>query len=365
MVSQLYDAETGELIGPIDEGEGLRQKSFLDEIYRQLQEAAHAGASGLRMANFPAVHTGEQLSSNPIGQAPVTGDFSGVSAFFARSQRAVLATGDGTETDFGGEALSEDDPTHANYFNTTTDPDDPVDPRGGQAPAFLQTLADGGGFNLSTSDGILTVEINGEQFTVDLGTGGSVGVAAIRDAILVAGWPVNLAIEGTDTLRIFAPGRGITSNIRVDGTAGTAGAVLFDGTSQSSQTDVLYRGTNGPLGEMGNTGVVNGAKPQRRILPGSITITMTMGGEEIEVTDDTINAGETTGTLSGESADGSVTVTGTINYVTGAIDLDTAGDAPDAATDVDAHWWALIPIPLDREVRVPVGQGHNYALLAK
>jgi hypothetical protein len=352
---RLYSATTGALLATMDAADGLRQLDWKAEVPHQLQEAVEAGIG--RFANYPAWIAGEGLSSNPIGQAPVTGTYSGATILRAVPQVQSLGTGDAGETDFGQEALTEPDPTHANYFNTTTDPDDPVAPRGGQAPAFLQTVVDGGGFNLAASSGVLSVRVNGTLYTITGQTGGAVTVENLQQAIITAGWPVDTAIEGGDTLRIFAPGLGGSTNILGVGTAGSVGATLFTGADQSSQPDVLYRGTGGPLGQGDNSGVSGGAKPQRRILPGSISITMTMGAEVITSSDDGA------GVITGQNAAGTVTVAGTINYTTGAINLDTVGDAPDNATDVTARFKVLIPVEMHQPVRKHRGVGDEFAVL--
>lgn len=352
----LYSATTG-LSTLVDAGDGMRQKSWLEEVSRWLKEAVEPTTlKGLglgRLANFPTFLDGSELSSNPIGQAPVTSSFAGVEVSEVVPQSVVFAVADGSATAFGTEALTQPDPTHADYFNTTTDPDDPVAPRGAQAPAFLQTIVDAGGLDLSTTSGVLTVRVNGVLYSVSGLTGATTVVEDIRTAIIDAGWPVNTQIEGGDTLRIFAPGLGRTANIKAVAVTGDVATVLFTGSGQSSQPNVLYLGTGGPLGEMSNANSANGAKTQRRILPGSVVVTATVSGVTITLTDN----------KSGTLVPNTGAHTGTINYTTGAIAL-TFAAAPTNATNINAKWKALIPLDLTQPVRKRLG-GLEMAIRAK
>lgn len=342
----LFDALTGAstLVDAGDGGGASRMKSWLEEVPLWLAESveplALKGLGRGRHANFPGFLRGEQIPN-----------FNGVSIFRVEPQSAVLALGDGSAVSIGAAALTEPDRTHANYFNTTTDPDDAVAPRGASAPAFLQTIVDAGGLDLSTSSGILTFRVNGTLYTVTGLIGTTTLVEQIQTAINTAGVPVDTAIEGGDTLRIFAPGNGITSNIEAVAVAGDVATVLFTGAGQSSQPNVQYRGTNGPLGVMGNVETVGSVKPQRRTLPGSVSVAATVGGSAVLVTDDG----------AGVLADATNTHTGTVNYVTGAISI-TYGTAPDNATNITATWKALKPLDLTDPARIPVG-GLELALL--
>jgi len=342
----LYDALTGAstLVDAGDGGGASRMKQWQEEVALWLAEALEPlslkGLGRGRHANFPGYLTGEQIAN-----------FNGITIFRVEQQSAVLAVGDGSAVAFGSTALTEPDRTHANYFNTTTDPDDPVAPRGGSAPAFLQTIVDAAGLDLSTTSGILTFRVNGTLYTITGLTGTAVTVEQIQTAINTAGVPVDTSIEGGDTLRIFAPSNGITSNIEAVAVTGDVAIVLFTGAGQSSQPNVQYRGTNGPLGVMDNTEVVGTVKPQRRILPSSVSITATIGASVVLVTDNG----------AGVLADATSTHTGTINYVTGAVAI-TYGTAPDNATNVTATWKALKPLDLTLPARVPVG-GLSLALL--
>jgi hypothetical protein len=134
--------------------------------------------------------------------------------------------------------------------------------------------------------------------------------------------------------------------------------VIFTGAGQSSQRAVTYTGGGGPLNQPDHNDAVNGMKPQRRILPGSLVVTATLAGNEVTASDATITTGNT-GTITGTGV--GITVTGTINYVTGAINVTYAGDAPDNATAVIVEYKYLKPLGLGDPVRGRVG-GKEYAL---
>lgn len=343
----LFNAANG-LSCVVDAGaKGLRGKPWLDELSRWAKEATEpqslAGIGLGRMANFSAIIDGQKMGVKPLGESYSTPDFNGVELFDVIPNSSVLATGDGADVTIGNDVLTEPDKTHANYFNTTTDPDDLVAPRGGSAPAFLQSVADAGGLNLSTGEGTITINVNGVAYAVAVGVATSTTVEVLRTAITNSGAPVDVAIEGGDTLRIFTLGKGISQNISVD--ANTASGIIFTGAGQSSQAGVTYRGTNGPLGQNSNADQVasgSGLKPQARILPGSVVVTATIGAATVTLTDD----------RAGALSDITGTHTGTINYTTGVIAI-TFGTAPDNATAVNASWKALRLVPLHEECRLP------------
>jgi len=364
-VSTLYEGATGIEVGKVDEGEGLRQKTWLDELSRWAMEMATErglGSAGTGiLANFPSIVEGAvpYMGAKPIGEAYSAPAFNGWELYEAVQQSGSLGTGDAAILEWGDVVLAEPDPLHADFYNATTDPDDPVNPLGASAPAFLQTVVET--WNL-TGLLTLTLVVNGTTHAIPITTANAAAVTdlELQESILASGAPVNCFIDAASTkVRIMAIGNGITSNIM----AVNAGAatVLFTGAGLSSQPGVMYYGTGGPLGQMDNTDAVGGVKPQRRILPGSININITMGGEVVAVTDSTITTGNT-GTLSGQNAAGTATVTGTINYVTGVISVTTAGDAADNATTLDASWRALIPINLHEPVRRSPA-GRHYAML--
>lgn len=340
----LYNGLTG-LSCIVDAGgQGLRGKSWLDELSGFAHEAAEptslAGIGLGRLANFSAIIDGQKMGTKPLGEAYSTPAYNGVDLFDVIRNSTVLATGDGSAVAFGSEALTVSDRSHANFFNTTTDPDDAPAPVGATGPAFLQTIVDGGGdFSLTgTSD--LVIEVNGTAYTfTGLIDETSTELAA---RLRAHGHPVEIVEEGSDTVRIFAPGLGKTSNIKA--LTSSAATVLFTGAGQSSQSNLLYTGVGGPLGDMSNSGVSGANKPQRRILPGSVVVTATVSGATVTLTDD----------RAGGLSDLSGTHTGTINYATGAIDV-TFGTAPTTATAVNAVWKILDPTSLHSEVRLPEG----------
>ncbi len=334
----LFNAGTGAST-KVDAGDGSgasRMRSWLEEIPRWLKESVEPVAlKGLglgRLANYPAFLNGEQLAG-----------FDGLNVYEVVSQTVVLATGDASAVLFGDVALTDGDRASANYFNTTTDPDDPVAPAGGQAPAFLQTISDGGGdFALTATTGVLTLDINGERFTV---TGLIDETSTEVVARLAAfGLPADVVDGASGTVvRIFAPGNGVASNIKAVTVAGDAGTVLFTGAGASSQPNVLYRGTNGPLGALDNTLDSAGGKVQRKILPGSVSISATVSST-VETAVDDSNGGISGGSI--------VAANSTINYTTGAIHLDYTGNAPDAAA-ITATWKVLRPLTLTDPARLP------------
>jgi hypothetical protein len=339
----LFNSANG-LSTTVDSGPGLRGKTWGDEASRWLREAVEPAAlAGLglgRVANFPSYLDGSKMGVRPLGEAYSTPNFSGIELSEVIQNSAVLATGDGADLTIGGDALTVADRTHANYYNTTTDPDDAVAPVGASAPAFLQTVADAGGINLAAVAGTIQIIVNGTTYTVNVGTATATTAEIIRTAVEASGAPVNCAIEGGDTCRIFTLNNGVTASISVV-TSATA-LLLFTGAAQSSQVTTVYRGDNGPLGDVANADVVNGVKVQRRILPGSVTVTATVGAVGVTMTDN--RAGVLVDPLGVDA--------GTINYVTGAITL-TYAVAPDNATNVLASWKVLKPVAFGDEVRVP------------
>ncbi len=342
----LYNAANGRST-LVDAGDGLRQKSWLDEVSRWLKEAVEpVTLKGLglgRLVNYPSFLDGSGLSSNPIGQAPDIGTFAGVTVSRVIPQTAIV--GEAAVTTFGSDALTDGDRASANYFNTTTDPDDDVIPVGATAPAFLQTIADGGGdFALTATSGILTIRINGTLFTMT-------GLIDENSTELVLrlgafGIPADIVDGAVNTVvRIFAPGNGVTANIEAVAVAGDAATVLFTGAAASRQPNFLYQGKGGPLGNLDNLEVVGGAKPQRRILPLSVTISV----DAIVMTDDG----------AGVISDVGGTNTGTIDYDTGALAVTLAGASTLAPT---ATWKVLKTLVLHEPVRVPASQSLEIAI---
>lgn len=347
-VITLYNGKTGDSCVAEAGGSGggsSRAGSWLTEVSRWLKEAVEPtflkGLGLGLMANYPVFLNGRGRESHAIGNNAPIQDFAGVDLFKVVQNTLLLGTGDNSAVSFGNEELTVSDVTHANYYNTTTDPEDPAAPVGASAPAFLQTLVDGGGFNLAATDGVLTVVVNGVSYSVSGLTGTAVTAEAILSAIVDAGWPVNAAVEGTDTLRLFTLGLGNAQTIMA---TGEVAAVIYTGGSQSSNDNILYRGNGGPLTDVRASS--DGIKPQRRILPGSVTVTAVTGSTLKTGVDDVITSGNT-----GEITGTGITA-GTINYLTGAIDVEFAA-AVAAAADVTAMFKALVPLNLHEQVRVP------------
>ena len=363
---RLYRADTGALLGRLDVGDGLRAKTWADELPAMLLEAATR--RGLAndgygvLANFPAWIDGRKTQSRPVGEALSTKLLTGVELFKCVPQTQSMGLGDAAVTAFGDVALTQPDRAHADFYNTTTDPDDPVAPRGARAPAFLRTISDAGGnFGLAVTDGGLTLVINGTTYTASAAQMALIAAdqtAAQLKAVLDAfAWPIEVVATADGMfLNIFAMGSGATRNIMAVTTVGDAGTVLFTGAGTSSQPNVMYHGTGSPLGQMDNVDAVGGIKPQRRILPLSLSITMTMAAEVVVARE------LTSGVITGSNIAGTATVTGTLTHLTGAIEFDTVGDAPDNATAITARFKALVPVNMWDEVVVPPG-GMDLAIL--
>ena len=332
-------------------GQGLRGKTWLDELSGFAHEAAEpANLAGIglgRLANFSAIVDGQKMGTKPLGEDYSTPAYDGVDLFDVIRNSVQFGLGDGALTAWGGSVgLTEPDRTHANYFNTTTDPDDPVAPVNAQAGPFLQSISDAAGdfdFAATVIGGTLTLRVNGVLFSI---TGIVDETAAELAARITASAMPVTALESADnnTVRIFASGLGVTSSIEAVVTATDAGSVLFTGAGASSQPDVVYLGTGSPLGDMSHDAGSSGGKVQRRILPGSVIVTATVTAALVTLTDD--RAGVLS-TLDGLH-------TGTIDYATGAIAL-TFGTAPDNATAINANWKVLYPKDLSSEVRLPEG----------
>lgn len=139
----LYDALTGNST-LVDAGDGYRPGPWLQEVSRWLHEAAEPialkGLNLARLVNYPTFLPGEgdrELRSNPIGgDTNPIGTWNGIRLFEVVKNSVQIGTGDGSETDFGAETLTEPDPAALNYATGGTD-GDPAAPRGGAHPAFI------------------------------------------------------------------------------------------------------------------------------------------------------------------------------------------------------------------------------------
>lgn len=353
--SILFDALTGAST-LIDAGEGTRQKAWLDEVPRWLKEAAEplplAGLALGRLVNYPAFIEGDrELKSNPIGGDTNPADpFNGVEISEVIRNTVEASTGDGSVVAFGNEAASVPDPGDLNFGRGGSDTGQPV-PRGASLPAFVTSEDGSGNFNLSATDGLLTIEINGVQYVVNVGTNAATTPEGVADSIRLAGVAVAVVepvdATGLDGLRLLSLGGGAAQLMRIVAGAGSAGAVIF-----ATIGNTFVRGANGPMNDTRNL-ESGGQRPQRRVLPGSVSIAATIGSVQVVVTDDKV----------GGLDDGTGTHTGTVDYATGVWSL-TYGTAPDNATPVVQSQKALIPLLLSDPVRIPPG-GKEFALLLK
>lgn len=361
-VITFYNALTGAstLVDSGGSGGGSsRSKAWLDEVPRWLKEAVEKDGSeagspidlkGLGLgilANYPVFLDGRGRESNAIGNNAPIQTFNGVDILEVRKYTVELSLGDGSETDFGQEALTQPDKSLNDFANTGSDGSAPPAPRGGQVGAFIVSDADT--HNLSATDGILTIIVNGVSFAVTVGTGAAVTAEALVASINAAGVPVDAVandIAGDGLLLLITLAPGAAQTIQVDTTAGTAGAVIF-----AAAGNAVHVGKNGPLNAVETSS--DGLRPQRRILPG--TITVTAGGV---ILTDTLSSGNL-GTLS-SAQDAS---SGSINYLTGAIDIDFI-TAPANTVPVTATFKAMTPLVLSEQVRIPRG-GKELAILLK
>jgi hypothetical protein len=323
----LYNGSNG-VWTKVDAGEGLRQLANLNEVSRWLKEAvepqALAGLGMGRLANYP--------------------DFRDlVDVFRVVPQTVTLATGDASATAFGNQALTEPDPTHANYSNSGADPKLPPAPRGGVRPAFLRTKAETHNITTAQLTAGIDLVVNGTTYHVTIiGTNGALTALELLESINASSAQVSVMVDAAGTaVRIFSPLVGVISSIRVVSSA--AADVLFPGTAATSAVNTTYLGTNGPIGEVG--------RGARRILPGSLTVKW--GAVTLE--DDMSGVLGTTPS----SAD-----VGTIDYATGAISVTAAATTPASAAAITAAYKILTPLTLDAPVRFP-RVGTELALVLK
>ena len=344
----LYDAETGNSC-LVDAGDGTgasREKSWLEEIPRWLKEAVEPGPGaafinlkGLGkgiLANYPTHLDGSKRESNAIGGSAPIQPFSGADWFEVVNNTSQIGTGDAAETDFGQEVLTQGDPSADDYANTGSDGLAVPVPQGAQTPAFV--LSSAGNFNLSATDGLLTIIVNGASFTVNVGVGAATTPEAVVAAIVAAGVPVAAYVNDPgvgDEVLLLTLGVGASQTIQVSRPAGSAGATIFPAAAATART-----GNGGPLND--NRASSTGLKSQRRVLPTSVVVTTTIASATVTLTDDG----------AGVLDDGTGTHTGTIDYVTGAVNIDY-GTAPDNGAAVTASYKVLSPLNLTDPVRVP------------
>lgn len=341
----LYNADNG-LSCIVDAGKGLRQKAWLDDLSMMLKEAVEpstlAGIGLGRLANFPAVIDGSQMGTKPLGEAYSTPSFVGVDLFDVIHNSVQFAIGDGATAAFGAAALTVGDPTASTYANGGVASGTDAAPQGAIGyPAFLTSDAEN--YNLSTSDGILTVKINGVTYTASVGVGAATTAEQVLAAITAANWPCrSLALAGITTIRLLALNSGRASTMQAVVTAGTAGAVIF-----ATETGALRYGWGNPLNDVRNASVALGAqlagvKTQRLILPGSVIASTLISTAAVSMSDNRL------GVLASVPA----AHVGTVNYSTGALTM-TWGSNVDNLAAINVGFKALVPVDLYRPVRTP------------
>jgi hypothetical protein len=355
----LYNALNG-LSTIVDCGQGLRSKSWLEEISIWLKSAAEptalAGIGLGRLANYPAVLNGSKMSTRAMGEALVVPAFVGAELFEVVRQTQIIGIGTAASAAMPGvAALTQGVPAMDNYATAGAASGTVCTPINGVGyPAFITSNAEN--YNLAATDGVLSVVINGVTFTAAVGLGTATTAEAVLAAIHAANWPcraVGIAsvADGIDQVRLLALNPGRSSTMQAVVTAGTAGAVIF-----AAETGVVRFGWGGPLNDLrlGTAALgreVPGVKPQRRILPGSLVVTTTTAGGADSMTDNRL------GVLSNLAG----TSVGTIVYATGAITCTWAANVA-AATNILARFGALIPLELSAPVRVNTHNGGEYAI---
>jgi hypothetical protein len=334
-------------------GGSSRSLNWEAEVSRWLKEANEQispfDLKGLGLgilANFPTFLHGRGRESNAIGNNAPIQDFAGVDLFKVIQHTLQIGVGDNAETDFGSEALTQGDPAANNYGNVGSDGEAIPVPTGAATPAFVLSNADA--FNLSATDGILTIIVDGVSYAVNVGTGGAATSEEVVSAILDTGVPVmahHNAPSAGDEVLLTTAAIGASHTIQIDRSAGSAGAVIFPAAAAT-----LRQGKGGPLNSL--EAVSDGVRAQRRVLPGSISAT----DASVTGVDGTISSGNT-GVIAGTG------LTGTINYLTGVVDLDFTA-APASLAGVNVTFGALVPLVLSDQVKVP-RSGLSVALILK
>ncbi len=109
--SILYDAATGASFGPVDVGEGLRQKSWAEEVSQwALQAASTPGVTtNIIPVNWPEFKDGYRRHAKPIGQntpgqltPDQTGGFKSLTAFEVSPVSGIALSGSHGVTPFTG-----------------------------------------------------------------------------------------------------------------------------------------------------------------------------------------------------------------------------------------------------------------------
>lgn len=336
-------------------GGSSRSLNWEAEVARWAKEAVEPNSpfdlKGLGLgilANFPIFLHGRGRESNAIGNNAPIQAYSGLDLFKVIQHTLQIGVGDAAETDFGNEALTQGDPAANDYGNTGSDGEAIPVPTGAATPAFVLSNADGGGFNLSATDGILTIIVDGVSYAVNVGIDTTTTIENLVAAILDTGVPVmahHNDIGVGDELLLTTAAVGASHTIQIDRTAGSAGATVFPAAAAT-----LRQGKGGSLNSL--EAVSDGVRAQRRVLPGTISAT----DSSVTGVDGTITSGNT-GVIAGTG------ITGTINYLTGVVDLDFTA-APANLAAVNVTFSALVPLVLSDQVKVPRG-GMGVALILK
>lgn len=344
--SRLYRADTGALLATVALGDGLRGKAFLDEISQFCMEAAVSPGLGPtgplqgygREANYPTFLNGEYLSSNPIGGPAVVPAYIGVTVFKAIANSWQLgALG---VTTYGDVVPTTPARNAANYGGAGAGDNYVPTPAGCTAAA--RATAAGGAYNVGAGAGNFTFQVivNGVTYTV---TGPAANLAAVTDTEVTDA--VNLSLGGGGGAHALLTAGGAARILTIDEgwwntlniVAGATSNVIFAGSAALGAT---VRGAGGPLNDVARQ--TTGYKPQRRILPLSISIVSAVAANAITVTD-------AAGILAGNNGLGG-TAAGTINYTTGVIDVVYSGVTTTAPR---ISYKALIPLDYTQQVRVP------------
>jgi hypothetical protein len=394
MANRLYNASTGALLATVQTGSGLRGKSWLDELSQMQMEGANItiGAAGPvagygRLANYMTILNGEQLSSSPIGGSIVGGvvtptfnpspNYAGVTLYKCRRCSLPLgALGIATYGSWGPPLVylpTQPARNHANYGGAGAGDNFVQTPIG--SSASCRATSEAATYNLGSGTGAAGVWtfpaiLNGVTYTI---TGHAANLDAVTALELLDG--INNSIGGSGFaailvgtgVRIMSDKTGRWNTIRI-----TNSITWAVDTALSTVTTVLANtffttnvalaatttGQGGPLNDPSRQ--TTGNKAQRRILPGSITVTSAVvAGAAIAI--DTWSSG-TVGTLAGthNTVASWLTGTNTVNYLTG--DFNCTFDAVTTVAP-SAVFTCLIPVELTDMAREPAGTANDYAIL--
>jgi len=344
--SRLYRADTGALLANVQVGDGLRGKAFLDEVSQLAMEAAVSpglGRNGYgREANYPTFINGEYLTTWPIGAAaPIASAYIGVTMF--QAFRANFPLGPVGATTYGDVIPTAPTRGSANYGGAGAGDLYVATPQGCTAAARATTNA-AANFNVGAGAGVATMQIiiNGILTTININSANRAALTldeflnGVNESVGSMGGAHAILTDATTAIRVLTIDEGYWNTLNV--VAGAVSNVIFAG---SGALGVTVRGAGGPLNELARQ--ATGAKAQRRILPQSISVTAAVGANAITVTDNGL------GVLAGNNGLGQ-TAAGTINYVTGAINLVYSGVTTTLPTIV---YKTLTPLDLTQQVRIP------------